>query len=115
SGASGGGSSAGLAGLRVEDGRIAITDLKQKTPRAVYDHIDITLKDFKPGQRCQLDAQVHLPAKGKELVNAHLAADTPAPGKSFDAAGVDGNISLESVSMTGLQAFLGSTPLEAAK
>lgn len=112
---SAGGSSVDLADVRIEDGRIAVTDLQAKKPRAVYDHVDIGLRDYLPGKRFQLDAQVHLPAQGKELVIAKVSADTPAAGQSFSAASLDGDVSLEAVSLAGLQAFLGTTPSQAAK
>src|ERR1700704_2824787 len=35
-----------LAKLSIQDGEVAITDLNSGTPRAVYDHIDVTLRDF---------------------------------------------------------------------
>ncbi|HWS91403.1 MAG TPA: AsmA family protein, partial [Mycobacterium sp.] len=115
SGSGGGGASVDIADLRIEDGRVAITDLQQKKPRAVYDHIDITLKDFTPGKRFDFDAQAHLPAKGKELIAAHLSAVTPAVPSKLADSDFDGNVSLEAVSLTGLQSFLGSTPSEVAK
>ncbi len=109
------GSSVQLASLQIDDGRIAITDLQLKKPRAVYDHIDITLKNFKPGQRFEMDAQVHLPSKGKDSVKAHLTGDTPSGGQDLTSGALDGDVTLEAVTLAGLQAFLGSTPSEIAK
>lgn len=114
-GSASGGSKVQLTQLRIEDGRIAITDLKNNTSRAVYDHIDVVLKNFKPGQRFDLNAQVHLPAKGKDLVTAHLSGDTPGAGQSLASGALDGEVVIEAVTLTGLQAFLGSTPSEVAK
>src|SRR5579863_3050750 len=34
-----------LGKLQITDGQIAVTDLQKRQPRAVYDHIDLTLKD----------------------------------------------------------------------
>src|SRR5271167_3461827 len=38
-----------LNDLKITDGQIAITDYQKHQARAVYDHIDITLKDYAPG------------------------------------------------------------------
>jgi uncharacterized protein involved in outer membrane biogenesis len=118
SGGTGGGgdtSNIGIADLRIEDGRVAITDLQQKKPRAVYDHIDLTLKDFKPGRKFEFTAQAHLPGQGKELIAAHLTAVTPAMPAKLAGSDLDGDVSIEDVSLAGLQSFLGSTPSAVAK
>jgi AsmA protein len=50
-----------LGKLQISDGQIAVTDLQKRQPRAVYDHIDLTLKDYAPGQPFSLDLTAHLP------------------------------------------------------
>ncbi|MBS1874540.1 MAG: AsmA family protein [Acidobacteria bacterium] len=106
-----------IADLAIEDGRVALTDLRQHRPRAVYDHIDIALRDFAPGKKFQLDAAVHLPGKGKEkeTISVRLAGDTPAGAKTIASSDLEGAVTLDAVSLTGLQAFTGSTPNQAAK
>ena len=94
---------------------MAITDLKQKRLRAVYDHIDIAVRDFAAGKKFQLEAKVHLPGKGTETVAAHVTGDTPAGSKTLLSPDLDGGVTLEAVSLTGLQAFTGTTPNQAAK
>ncbi len=71
----GGGAGAKGAGialslLRIEDGRLAVTDLASPKSRAVYEHIDITLRDFAPGKPLQLEAAVRLPEKGSVTLDA---------------------------------------------
>lgn len=105
----------GIASLLIEDGHIAVTDLQQKKPRAVYDHIDLTLKDLNPGNRFSFDADVHLPAKGTETITVHVSGVTPAVLNQLADGDFDGNLSLNAVSLTGLEAFLGSTPSDVAK
>ncbi len=112
---SGGSSKVEINDLRIEDGRVAITDLKQKRPRAVYDHIDIAVRDFSAGKKFKLEAKVHLPGKGTETVTAHVTGDTPLGSKTLLSSDLDGGVTLEAVSLTGLQAFTGSTPNQAAK
>ncbi len=55
------------------------------------------------------------PAKGAELVKAHVEGETPGPGKSLDMSGLDGDVSLQAVSMAALQAFFGATSAQTAK
>ena len=50
-----------LGGLKLTDGQIAITDYLKHQARAVYDHIDVTLKDYAPGKPFTIDATAHLP------------------------------------------------------
>ena len=66
------GSEFSLDELKITDGLIAVTDLQQKQPRSVYDHIDLTLSDFAPGKPFALDLTAHLPGAG-----ARLAAHPP--------------------------------------
>src|SRR5499427_9953170 len=64
---SGGGFS--LGELKIKDGQVAVTDLQKHLPRAVYDHIDLTLNDFAPGKPFSLDLEAHLPGKGNETLS----------------------------------------------
>ncbi len=111
---SGGKTALDIGNLRIEDGRVAITDLQHGRPRAVYDHIDVALRDFKPGHKFDLTAQVHLPAKGSELIKTHVTGATPQPGQSLLASDLDGGLSMEAASVAALQAFMGSSRSESA-
>ena len=85
--------------LRVLDGRVAVTDLGQGE-RAVYDHIDLTLLDYAPGQPFAFDLAAHLEGEGaQELrldgdggpVSTDNPLDTPFQGTlSLDEVGIDG-------------------------
>ncbi len=57
-----------LSKLSIKDGQIAVTDYQKHEPRAVYDHIDLTLKDFAPNQPFSLDVAAHLPGKGSQTL-----------------------------------------------
>lgn len=50
-----------LAQLDLNNGRIGLTNLQDRKPRAQYDHIDIALRDFAPGKPFTLNLTVHLP------------------------------------------------------
>ncbi|HVW86932.1 MAG TPA: AsmA family protein, partial [Bryobacteraceae bacterium] len=53
-----------LARLEIHDGQLAVTDLQKRRPRAIYDHIDLTLNDYAPGKAFSLVTTAHLPGKG---------------------------------------------------
>jgi len=100
-----------LGKLSITDGQIAVTDYQKHQSRAVYDHIDLTLKDFAPGQPFSLDLTAHLPGKGKQTleltgkggpINDALMANTP----------FSGTVKLNEVSLAGMQKFLNAQALE---
>jgi uncharacterized protein involved in outer membrane biogenesis len=105
---SGGGFS--LAELKITDGQIAITDYQKKQPRAVYDHIDMALKDFAPGQKFSLDLTAHLPGSGAETVTL---SGSGGPINSADASATPftGKLKLDQVSLSGAQKFLNAQAL----
>ncbi len=104
---SGGGKAAapGIQNLEIEDGVVAITDLQKRESRAVYDHIDLDLRNFAPGGRFDVELTVRLPGTGQQkLVLA-------GKGGPLDTAGVmaspfDGTLTLEEASLGGLRKFL---------
>ncbi|HSE48133.1 MAG TPA: AsmA family protein [Terriglobales bacterium] len=99
--------------LRISDGQIAITDLKAKQPRAVYDHIDLAIEDYKPGHPFLIDLAAHLPGQGKQ--EARLNAKVgPIRDDNRLATPIDGTLKLEEVSIAGLQRFLNTPALAGA-
>jgi uncharacterized protein involved in outer membrane biogenesis len=94
-----------LAELRIEDGQVAVTNQAIGKSRAVYDHIDLTVRNFVPGKQFNLEGSIHLPGKGKEEIA--LRAD----GSSV--RDLKGSISLNDVSVEGFKAFLGSAGAQA--
>jgi uncharacterized protein involved in outer membrane biogenesis len=55
-----------LGQLTINDGQISVLDQqKSKTP-SVYDHIDVTLKNFSPDKPFSIDAAVHTAGSGSE-------------------------------------------------
>src|SRR3954470_17432051 len=57
-----------LAELVINDGEVAVTDFQKKQPRAVYDHIDLTLRDYTPNSPVKIDLAAHLPGSGKQEI-----------------------------------------------
>ena len=62
-----------LGELKITDGQIAVTDDQKHQPRAVYDHIDVTLKDYAPGKPFSLDADGA--SAGQRLADLRLTGD----------------------------------------
>jgi uncharacterized protein involved in outer membrane biogenesis len=87
--------------LKIVDGQVAITDQHAKTPRTVYNHIDLTVTGFAPGKAFNLEAGVHFPGQGKELL-AFRGTVGPLAAANAEATPIDGNVSLQEVSLAGL-------------
>ncbi|MDX2152367.1 MAG: AsmA family protein [Bryobacteraceae bacterium] len=54
-----------LKRVEIEDGRIAMTDAAARTPRTVYEHIDLSLTGLAPGAAPQFTAKMRLPGSGR--------------------------------------------------
>jgi AsmA protein len=90
--------------LTIADGQIAVTDLKTKQPRAVYDHIDAKVTDFAPGQPFNLSLDAHLPGQGKQLLSLDAKVG-PLESGNAAATPIDGQLSLEEASLASLGHF----------
>ena len=88
-----------LGALKITDGEIAITDYQKSQSRAVYDHIDVTLKDYAPGQPFSIDATAHLPGSGAQTLR--LAGDGgPVNNADFSSTPFKGTVKLDEVSLS---------------
>src|SRR5437870_1573164 len=67
--------------LVVQDGQVAITDLQTSKDRSVYDHIDVTLKNFSPNRPFTIDAAAHLPGSGGQEVRLQGEGGPLVPGQ----------------------------------
>ena len=100
-----------LGELKIADGQIAITDYLKRQARAVYDHIDVTLKNYAPGKPFSIDAAAHLPGSGSETLQ--LTGDGgPVNNADFASTPFKGSIKLKEVSLSGLQKFLNAAALQ---
>jgi uncharacterized protein involved in outer membrane biogenesis len=106
-----GGGGITLSELKITDGQIAVTDQQKRQPRAVYDHIDVSLQDYAPGQPFSLDLTAHLPGKGSQRFRI---TGNGGPVNDADLAGTPfkGTLKLEEVSLAAAQKFLNSPALE---
>ena len=99
-----------LANLVITDGQVAITDQQKHQSRAVYDHIDLNVSDFAPGQQFSVKVTAHLPGSGKQT--AYLQGKG-GPIEQADMLNTpfDGTLKLDQVSVSAAQKFLNSQGL----
>jgi AsmA protein len=98
-----------LGELAIRDGQIAITDRQKGSPRSVYDHIDVTLKDYAPNRPFSLDAAAHLPGAGTQEVRLQGKGGPVAQEPAMTP--FQGTLNLKQVGLSGLQKFLDSPAL----
>jgi uncharacterized protein involved in outer membrane biogenesis len=100
-----------LGELKITDGQIAITDDQKHQARAVYDHIDVTLKNYAPGRPFSIDATAHLPGSGSQTLQ--LTGDG-GPFNNADLASTPfkGKVKLSEVSLSAAQKFLNAAALQ---
>jgi AsmA protein len=99
-----------LSELVVQDGEVAITDLQKHSPRSVYDHMDVTLKNFAPDRPFSLDAAAHLPGAGTQEIR--LQGDGgPMVHNQPAATPFHGTLTLKQVTIAGFQQFVNSPAL----
>ena len=99
-----------LSALTIEDGQVAITDLQSSTLRSVYDHIDVTLRDFAPNQPFSIDAAAHLPGSGTQEIHLQGNGGPIMQGEPATTP-FHGTLNLKGVAVAGLQRFLNSPAL----
>jgi uncharacterized protein involved in outer membrane biogenesis len=95
--------------LTIHDGQVAVTSLRTKENRKIYDHIDATLEDFTPGKPFSIDAVAYISSRGGQEIS--LQGKVGAPSElAPDQWMFDGTLSLKRVAISGLRNFL-STPI----
>ncbi len=99
-----------LGKLVVSDGQVAITDQQARKPRTVYNHINVTLKDFSPDTPFTLDASVQLPGKGTQEIRLQ-GKGGPLQQANMANTPFRGSLDLKSVNIGDLQKFLQSSAL----
>jgi AsmA protein len=94
-----------LGELAINDGQVAITDLQNRRPRTVYDHINLKLTDFTPNTPFNLDASVRLPGSGDQQVSLK-GTGGPISHENPAITPFKGTLDLKGVEVAGLQKFL---------
>jgi len=93
-----------LERLVIRDGQVAVSDLGEGT-RAVYDHIDVTVRDFAPGEPFSFDVAAHLPGEGAGELRLAGDGGPIAAERPMDTP-FRGTLALDEVGVGGLKAFL---------
>ncbi|HSB75227.1 MAG TPA: AsmA family protein, partial [Terriglobales bacterium] len=99
-----------LNNLAINDGQIALTDYQKRQPRAVYNHIDLSLSDFAPGKPFSVSATVHLPGAGDQIVSL-AGTGGPLNNSNMVATPFDGTLKLQQVALSAAQKFLNTPAL----
>ncbi|MDP9269328.1 MAG: AsmA family protein [Acidobacteriota bacterium] len=95
--------------LRIQDGQVTITDDQKQQPRTIYDHIDLAIEDYRPGQPFLVALAAHLPGAGKQTaqLNAKVGPIFEKDGeKNMLLTPIDGKLKLDEVSIAAVQRFL---------
>ncbi len=99
-----------LGKLQIQDGQVSLTDLQTSPQPSVYDHIDVTLENFAPGQPFTLDAAAHLPGPGTQEVRLQ-GKGGPIEQNNPAATPFKGTLNLKQVNIAGLSKFLNNPAL----
>jgi AsmA-like C-terminal region len=88
--------------LKIDDGQIVVTDLHQKEPRTVYDHIDLLLHDFGSDKNFPIEGRAHVSGTGQQTIVFHGNAG-PIQRDGMVRTPFDGKVELNEVSLAELQ------------
>ena len=99
-----------LGKLSIADGQVAVTDLQTKTPRAVYDHIDLNVLNFSPNAPFSINVTANLPGPGTQKVRLDGQAGPIVQGQPASTP-FQGTLEIQQVGIAGLQKFLASPAL----
>ncbi len=99
--------------LKITDGQVGYTDQLNKQARNVYDHIDLTVTDFRPGEQFGLNLGVHFPGAGRELLEFAGKAGPVGVATENAMPPINGHLSIQQVSMAGINQFLSAGTIPA--
>ena len=102
--------------VTVSHGRLGFTDLSRApgakpaaSARAVYDNIDVTLRDDSPDPPFDLTLAVTMPGEGAQRVTLQGRA---TPGTGIADSAFDGTLEFNAVSLSGVERFLAAETLQ---
>jgi AsmA protein len=99
-----------LVELNIRDGQISVLDQqKSKTP-SIYDHIDVTLKNFSPDKPFTVDASVHMAGAGSQEARLQ-GRGGPINNGNPAATPFRGTLTLKQISIGDVSKFLNSPAL----
>jgi uncharacterized protein involved in outer membrane biogenesis len=94
-----------LGEVAIRDGQVAITDLPNRTPRTVYDHVNLTATDLAPSTPFSVDASLHFPGQGDQEIRLR-GKGGPVESANPAASPFHGSLDLKGVGIAELQRFL---------
>src|SRR5262245_7892466 len=92
--------------LKIVNGQVGITNLSQDKPRIQYDHIDLQLDDFAPGQALAIEARAHLPGSGEQMIVLQGNAGPVDRDDNLVRAASASGLTVEAVSLSSVQGFV---------
>ena len=99
--------------LKINDGRVAYTDQLSKQESAVYDHIDLTLRNFSREKPFSLNVGAHLPGQGKQQLTFDGNVG-PINGQTAAATPIHGHLTADQLSLSAINRFApGTLPSDA--
>ena len=99
-----------LSQLVIQDGQVAITDEQARQPRSVYDHIDVTLRDFAADKPFSIEAAAHLPGPNNQQLSLQ-GKGGPVRSDQPGATPFHGTLDLHQVQIAGARRFVSSPAL----
>lgn len=99
--------------FEIVDGMVAITDEMNRQPRTQYKDIDVTLKNYAPGERFEIALSAHLPGATKQTVKFE-GRGGPVQDATLVSTPFEGSLQLDQVELSGAQQYLHSKALEGA-
>ncbi len=97
-----------LSRLKIVDGQVGLTNQFTHQPRSVYKHINLALSGFAPNKAFDADLAVQFPGSGKETLAFSGKVGPLQPGDAT-ATPVTGKISIEEVSLAGINSLVPNT------
>ncbi len=99
-----------LGELKINDGQISILDQqKSKTP-SLYDHIDVTIKNFLPDKPFSIDAAVHMAGTGSQEARLQGEGGPITKGQPASTP-FHGTLTLKQVGISDLSKFVSAPAL----
>jgi AsmA protein len=96
-----------LGDLVIKDGEVSLLDQTQSDTPTLYNHIDVTLKDFSPDTAFTLDATVHMAGAGEQAISLQ-GKGGPINSQDATLTPFHGTLQLKNVGVSDLTKFLNS-------
>jgi len=99
-----------LGELTIKDGQISLLDQTQSKTPSLYNHIDVTLKDFSLNTPFTIDAATHMAGTGTEEIRLQ-GQGGPIAEQDLSKTPFHGTLDIKQVEITDLTKFLNSPAL----